>query len=610
MCGVAGIFSYGGEPADLERLAAMSEALVHRGPDGEGTWRSDDGSIALAHRRLSIIDLSERGAQPMASEDGDVIVCFNGEIYNYEQLRTELEAEGCRFRSTSDTEVLLHLYARRGRDMLSALRGMFAFAIVDLVERRMFVARDPYGIKPLYLADHGDAAYVASEVKALRAAGIARRPCPEGVVGFLLFGSVPEPCSWYAGVRALPAGHYAFIDRDGVHAPVRYASIAGAWADACRRRERVPQRDIELEVADALRDSVRHHLVADVPVGAFLSAGVDSTTLVALMREAQETVRTVTLTTPEFRGEWLDEAPWAERIAERYGARHSTRVITADEFQRDVPQILADMDQPSIDGFNTWLVSRTAVESGLKVAVSGLGGDELFGGYHTFDRVPRWHAAMRIPARLPRLGVLARRAMVVGDMASKLGVSTKLAGMLELGGTIGGAYFLARGLFMPWELPALIGEELAREGLARLDPVAHCNAVLEPDPEGVFARIATLEASLYMRNQLLRDSDWASMAHSLEVRVPLVDFQLLERVAPYASQLSGRAGKRMMGRTPALPLPDELVGRVKSGFGLPLREWLSHPAVGLDAYRRVPDLAADGVGYARRLAYSLVDALA
>ncbi len=607
MCGVAGIVAYGGERASLAELTAMGAALRHRGPDGEGTWVHPEGRIALAHRRLSIIDLSERGAQPMLSEDGSLAVSFNGEIYNHRALRSELERAGCRFHSSSDTEVLLHGYAMWGEALVGRLRGMFAFALADVRRRRVLLARDPYGIKPLYYADDGGRVRFASEVKALAAVGAARASSPAGVVGFLLFGSVPEPFTWFEGVRALPAGHVSWLDERGAHEPRRYASIARVWARAARAPRALPARALEEEVATALRDTVEHHLVADVPVGAFLSAGVDSTALVALMREARGRVQTVTLTTEQFRGRADDEAPWAERIAARYGADHRTLVVTDDDFRSSVPRILAAMDQPSIDGFNTWLVSRAAVEAGLKVAVSGLGGDELFGGYPSFRTVPRYHAFARGAAAIPGLGRRARELARAADLPRRLGLSPKVVGLGELAATFGGAYFLARGLFMPWELPALVGEELARAGLRALDPVAHCDAVLDPDPDAPFARVATLEACLYMRNQLLRDSDWASMAHSLEVRVPLVDHVLLERVAPLCASLQGKAGKRALGRAPREALPVELVERRKTGFGLPLGAWLAEPSAGVDAYRRVPLLAEPTVGYARRLAYSLFD---
>ena len=272
---------------------------------------------------------------------------------------------------------------------------------------------------------------------------------------------------------------------------------------------------------------MRHHLVADVPVGAFLSSGVDSGALVGLMRDAgQDDIQTVTVAFEEFRGTSEDEAPIAADVATQYGTRHTTRVVTEQEFHNDLPKILEAMDQPTIDGLNTWFVSKAARELGLKVAISGLGGDELFGGYPSFRDVPRCVRAMSIPGRIPGLGDLARQ-LLTGAFSSQ--VNPKAAGLLKYGGSYAGAYFLRRGLFMPWEVHSVIDPDTARLGLRRLKPIRHIEDVLKPKPSTDFGKIAVLESSLYMRNQLLRDTDWASMAHSLEVRVPLVDIKLLGR---------------------------------------------------------------------------------
>jgi asparagine synthase (glutamine-hydrolysing) len=597
MCGLAGIQVYREGAVDAEELRAMCDAIRHRGPDGSGLWLADDLRVGLGHRRLAIIDLSERGAQPMHSRDGRLVIAFNGEIYNYRAIREELEAEGRRFQSDSDTEVLLELYAARGEKMFESLRGMYAFMLVDRARDRTLLARDAYGIKPLYYADDGSVVRVASEVKAF-AGRISRAVNPAAKVGFLLMGSVPEPHTWYEAVRALPAGHFAWIDAQGVSSPRAFASVTRVWADAARSHANGH------DVCDALRDSVKHHLVADVPVGAFLSAGVDSSALVAMIREEQGNVRTVTITTDAYRGTPADEAGWAEKIAARYGATHETHVIDAAEFVRVAPSVLAAMDQPTVDGFNTWFVSRAAARAGLKVAVSGLGGDELFGGYPSFTQLPRLEALARWPSRIPAAGAAWRRAFnALGG--TRFGLPAKVAGLVEYGGSYAGAYFLRRGLFMPWELPELLGEEETLEGLRRFDPLEHIGAALTPDPGQPFARVAALEASVYMRNQLLRDTDWASMAHSLEVRVPLVDYTLLGRLAPTASRLRGRAGKRALAACPRQPLPDELTNRPKTGFGLPMARWLDEPAAGLDAWRRIPSLRAPRCHWSRRLAYSL-----
>jgi asparagine synthase (glutamine-hydrolysing) len=327
---------------------------------------------------------------------------------------------------------------------------------------------------------------------------------------------------------------------------------------------------------EALLDSVQHHLVADVPVGAFLSAGIDSGALVGLMRDAgRQDIQTVTLAFGEFRGRPEDEAPFAEQVARLYDMRHTMRVVTQGEFEADLPRIVEAMDQPSIDGINTWFVSKAAHELGLKVAISGLGGDELFGGYPSFRDIPLWVGLLAAPARVPLLGRTVR--MGAGPLLAALGGSPKLAGMLELGGTYAGAYLLRRGLFMPWELSQVLDPDVAHEGLRRLKPLRLIAGALAPCPRSAHARVAALEASLYMRNQLLRDTDWASMAHGLEVRVPLIDAVLLRKIAPAVlamEPLRAAVPKSSLVLSPSLPLPATVVARAKTGFTTPIAGWL------------------------------------
>ena len=418
MCGVNGIFAYhyAANPIDQDELVRTRDYMAKRGPDGKGAWVSNDCRVGFGHRRLSIIDLSDAGAQPMASADGMLVVTFNGEIYNYRELRRSLEGKGRVFRSQSDTEVLLHLYAEKGEAMVHELRGMFAFAIWNAKKKRLFLARDPYGIKPLYYADDGWTLRFASQVKALLAGGkVSRDAEPAGQVGFYLWGSVPEPFTTYRQIRALPAGCTAVVDRIGVHTPRRYHSIAAVYFEAEARSVGASRsKDSQGQIRSALLDSVRAHLVADVPVGAFLSAGIDSSALVGLMRDAgQSDIETVTIAFDEYRGRADDEAPLAAEVARTYGTRHTTRTVTESEFQADLPRILEAMDQPSIDGINTWFVSKAAKELGLKVAISGLGGDELFGGYPSFRDIPRWVRWLALPSRVPFLGRGAAFPVVV-----------------------------------------------------------------------------------------------------------------------------------------------------------------------------------------------------
>ncbi len=625
MCGIAGLYAYRPTTSvDRDELRRIRDQMQARGPDGQGEWYSDDGRLALGHRRLSIIDLSPRGAQPMVSADGRLAVTYNGEIYNYRALRRNLEAKGRIFRSDSDTEVLLHLYADKGVTMVHDLRGMFAFALWDGARRTLFLARDPYGIKPLYWSDDGHTLRLASQVKALLAGGaIARDPDPAGIVGFYLLGSVPEPHTRYRAIHELPAGSYLLAGEQGVAAPVSYFSVAATFAAASAAAASADAMApdpmaLTAGIRQALVDTVRHHLVADVPVGAFLSAGVDSGTLLALMTESMPgtmpavragltadpmPLQTITLAFAEYHGTPDDESPLAEEIARRYGTAHTTRVITEQSFQAQLPAVLDAMDQPSIDGINTWFVSQAAREQGLKVAISGLGGDELFGGYPAFRDIPRWVRRFALAGRLPGLGRALRHLIsALGPWLPAL--SPKAGGLIEYGGTYPGAYLLRRGLFMPWELPALIGPDLAHEGLARLRPLDHIQATLRPDPGTPFARVAALEASLYMRNQLLRDADWAGMSHSLEIRLPLVDATLLRTLAALLGTAARLNGKALLAASPTRPLPPAILARPKTGFTIPTGRWVER-ADRLSDWRRIPLLRRAGCHWSRRLAYVL-----
>jgi asparagine synthase (glutamine-hydrolysing) len=609
MCGIAGIYAYhyAANAVDRGELRRIRDHMAARGPDGVGEWYSPNERVGFGHRRLSIIDLSERGAQPMRSADGKLVVTFNGEIYNYRQLRTLLEAKGCKFRTETDTEVLLHLYAEKGEAMVNDLRGMFAFGLWDADKNALLLARDPYGIKPLYYADDGWTFRFASQVKALLAGGkVSRNQEPAGWVGFCLFGSVPEPFTTYQEIRALPAGSTLWVDRVGSGETKHYFSIAYTYCTAETRCSPADDEDLKLLAREALLDSVRHHVVADVPVGAFLSSGIDSGALVGLMRDVgQRDIQTVTLAFEEFRGRKEDEAPIAEEIATQYGTRHTTRLVTEREFRDDLPKILDAMDQPTIDGLNTWFVSKAARELGLKVAISGLGGDELFGGYPSFRDVPRCVYALAIPGRIPGLGDLVRRLLSSLGYFSRV-ANPKAAGLLKYGGSYAGAYLLRRGLFMPWELETVMGADIARLGLRRLDPIKHIQTRLRPRPMTSFGKVAVLESALYMRNQLLRDTDWASMAHSLEVRVPLVDAKLLSDVAPVTTK-NGSLSKRMLGNSPRVPLPRKVLERPKTGFGTPIQAWLKQD-IRIQRWQSVPALTVDKYPWARRWAFEMLAA--
>ncbi|MDP2829670.1 MAG: asparagine synthase (glutamine-hydrolyzing) [Sulfuricellaceae bacterium] len=619
MCGIASIFSYHrvAGPIDRDELRQMRDAMVARGPDGKGEWYSPNSRVGFAHRRLSIIDLSEQGAQPMESEDGKLVVSFNGEIYNYKALRTQLEAKSYRFQSNSDTEVLLHLYAEMGMEMLHELRGMFAFVLWDARQGKLFLARDPYGIKPLYYADDGWCIRAASQVKALLAGGkLSREHEPAGLAGFYLFGTVPEPWTLYRGIQALPAGHYLQVDDAGVSEPIGWCNVASIFVEASQTGLAFSKDDAVAEIHAALQESVKAHLVADVPVGLFLSSGIDSGALAGLVKDQNQPVEAVTLGFSEYVGTADDEVPLAQEIAQHYGVRHHVHRVGQQEFARHLPSILAAMDQPSTDGINTWLVSQAAAMQGWKVALSGVGGDELLGGYPSFHDIPHWVRRFAIPSMIPFLGtafykVASRLSAIASPHAPNSSLTNpKFAGMLKYGGTYAGAYLLRRGLFLPEELPTVMGEELAREGLRRLQPMAYLNQQLagasqfaERAPPAM--KVSALESSIYMRNQLLRDSDWAGMAHSLEIRTPLVDIDLLKKVAPLLTALRPGDGKHALASAPSQSLPEHIRNRPKTGFTVPVNQWLQQDK-NLDAWKQIPALRQPSCPWARRWAYTVM----
>lgn len=572
MCGIVSIFSYNSpEGVDRRELLRIRDYMTKRGPDGDGEWYSKDNRVGLGHRRLAIIDLSESGAQPMQTADGRYVISFNGEIYNYQALRAGLQARGYRFKSTSDTEVLLQLYADKGPEMLNELRGMFAFVIWDNVKRELFLARDPFGIKPLYYSDDGNTFRVASQVKALLAGGrIDTNPEPAGHVGFFLWGHVPGPYTLYKGIRSLPAGSFILVDQTGQRSLKSYCSVTGIFTDAEKSKVDLNKEEVQERLRDALLDAVRHHLIADVPVGVFLSAGMDSTTLVALATELKRTrLNTVTLGFREYIDTHDDETPLATLVADCCHTEHQTVWVSKEDFHNELTQLLDDMDQPTTDGVNSYFVSKAAVKAGLKVAISGLGGDELFGSYPSFSEIPKM---VRVFEPVRNVPVLGKAFRVISAPLLKHLTSPKYAGLFEYGGSYAGAYLLRRGMFMPWELPGLLDGEMVREGWGELQTMLRLGDTVD----GIgseYLKVAALEMCWYMRNQLLRDTDWASMAHSLEVRVPLVDVNLLHVLSPLLSS-SCRPTKADMASTPRDPLPSEIINRGKTGFSVPMQEWL------------------------------------
>lgn len=582
MCGIAGALS---QNTDLVQSPALADkllaSLARRGPDGSGLWRNPDHQLLFVHTRLAILDPTSRSDQPMHSANGRYVLVFNGEIYNYQELRDQLVARGYTFQTTGDTEVVLSLFAEYGPAMFPRLRGMFAIAIWDNQEQTLTLARDPLGVKPLYWATGPTSTApfaFASQVKALRhVPGIDLSPDPAGHAGFYLWGSVPEPHTLFRGIRSLPAGSYLQISLGRQPAIQSFDSPLDALSAQDTAHTPATREEMLSHLHQVLLESLAMHLRSDVPVATFLSAGRDSGAIASLVAElSADNVHALTLGFDEMRDTHSDEVPLARQVAQHLHLQQEIQYIERDHFIADREDLLEAMDQPTIDGVNSYFIGKLARHFGYKVALSGLGGDELFGGYASFRQIPRSVQLLSAFSAVPAIGGAFR--ILTAPLMARF-TSPKYAGLLEYGGTFGGAYLLRRGLYMPWELPHVMDPEMARLGWQQLSAVDHLNAFIRPlyniQGNGArdFLRVSLLELCFYMRAQLLRDTDWAGMAHSVEIRVPFVDMQLLRDLAPLRFS-NFPPHKADIVACLQLPLPDAVVHRPKTGFAVPIREWI------------------------------------
>ena len=601
MCGICGVVLTSRSKEAESRVREMAAAMRHRGPDEEGFLTGDKRApgLALGMRRLSIIDLAG-GHQPVWNETHDVAVVYNGELYNYQELRDRLVLCGHRFITKSDTEILVHAWEEWGEEALTEFRGMFAIALLDLRERYatapiLFLARDPLGIKPLYYTQTPDGFAFASEVRALLAAGVApKRVSQDALTAYLLFGSVCEPVTLLEGVFSLPPGHRMLL-----HVPERRrAPRARPWWDPAQSpaaRDTRKPRDLSSaaqKLRPLLEDAVRAHLIADVPVGLFLSSGLDSSAIAALASRARAGIQSFTLTFP---GTGFDEAEQSRLVAKRCKTEHTEVPLNGEAVLARLDEALAALDQPTMDAINTYFVSWAAREVGLKVALSGLGGDELFAGYQTFADTPRLSKLVGLAWFVP--SALRRRmaplvASLVGGRSSPDG-SRKAAAAWAYPDTLPHPYFFARALFPPGQLERIISPRF------RASTINADGVTLEPTWLGwlertadearkleVIAGISWLEMRTYMVSTLLRDSDSVSMAQSLELRVPLLDTPLVEfiRSLPDAARYRAGAQKKLFVEALGDLLPGEILRQRKRTFTLPWEEWLRGPLrAGLEA---------------------------
>jgi asparagine synthase (glutamine-hydrolysing) len=557
MCAIAGILSTSSWTPTLDTaLLSMQASLRHRGPDDKGTWTDPAAGVGLAHTRLAILDLSPAGHQPMSTPDSRFTIVFNGEIYNFRSLRAELESAGVKFQSHSDTEVLLRLYEKKGTSMVNDLRGMFAFCIWDEQSRSAFLARDPLGIKPLYYSIQPDRLIFASELRAIRNSGLVSSQLDgNAITEFLETGSVPEPLTLLNDVRCLEAGH-SLTWKEG------HVEFNQFWQ--LQFPETTPNPDAAQLTRNALLDSMQAHFVSDVPVGVFLSGGIDSTALVALARElGQHDLQTFSIGVDDPS---LDESSIARKTAAHFGTQHHEWRLTGALGASKFAAFLDHMDQPSIDGFNSFTVSSFARDQGMKVVLSGLGGDELFAGYPSFQQVPKLARLSRrlhaIPGAAPALGALLARFAPQPKWR-------RLGSFLQEPPTVPNAYRSFRGIFSPAEARLLASRYTAPAFKPALPSPPQLQTSAPIDENAVSA----LELTRYMRNQLLRDSDVMSMAHGLELRVPFVDKILFETLATLPATQRLQPGKKLLLQ--AVPeVPDWVANQPKRGFTFPFEKWL------------------------------------
>jgi asparagine synthase (glutamine-hydrolysing) len=577
MCGINGFFE-ASSPADViasaqgrgarDLVATMSGLLGHRGPDDQGSsiTHSNSATIAFGHTRLSILDLSAAGHQPMSGGSaGQFEITFNGEIYNFKELRDELGTADGQWKTQTDTEVILRAYERWGVDAFRRLRGMFAFAIRDATHDQLVLARDVFGIKPLYYFNDGSRFIFASEMRSLLSSGLVpKEMCPEGLSSYLSYGAVEAPLTIIKGVRMLLPGHYLTVNCRNGKLDLVERSFADDFYQQNQDDAPASRRDAVMRLREVLEDSVRQHLVSDVPVGAFLSGGIDSSAIVALMsRVSQERPRTFSVV---FAEKEFTEAEYARLISQKFGTEHREIRLDEGELLSLLPRALGDMDHPTIDGINTYVVSKAVHDAGIKVALSGLGGDELFAGYPSFRRAQLLRKLSVVPKSVRMATANAGRALLHRSVQQR-----KAWDML--GGEISPqyAYTTSRQLFSSREVAELTGARSQREGRAYL------TASSDGSNGGDFINAVSLcELKGYMADMLLRDTDQMSMAHSLEVRVPFID----SRVVPYVLSLPGSWKIAPQRPKPLLLdalgdlLPEQIWRRRKMGFTLPFERWM------------------------------------
>ena len=555
MCGVSAEFSLHSNAKDIEQnLVRALKHLARRGPDGNGIWISQCGRVGLGHTRLSIIDISDRASQPMVTADGMYAISFNGEVYNYIELRKLLEDKGHEFKSSSDSEVLLKMYVEYGANMFSYLEGMYAFVIWDEVKQSLVAARDPYGIKPLYMAQLEDQFMFSSTFKAILADPRCEFEINDAAIEhFQAFGHVLQSETISKNVCTVPAGSILEITSDGEVKVLKHTDVF----EKIDRSSKHSCVEREMNLSEAIENTVRKHLVSDVPIGILLSGGVDSAVISEFaVRNCTSQLTALTILFEGLEQTPFDEVERAATIAASLGLSHKVRKVSVEEVVSDLPKIIRSMDLPSTDGINTWFAAKFAAELGIKVVLSGVGGDEHFYGYPSFKLAPRLYKICRFLEKLPSnfINIKYFSEFFVSSGVLK---NEKIKYLLEKPSSLENIWGLVR-CIDPQKYSAGNFDQI-------LNKISHNFA-------SPLDTVQALEIEFYLSSKLLRDADWAAMAHSVELRTPLVDHRFLNELSRVTTKNISKSDLIKCIKSKNLR---SLMRRPKVGFQVPYRDWLN-----------------------------------
>ena len=569
MCGISGIFNFSKKPINAN--AIIKKVVDHqkkRGPDFNSIWESKDKLICFGHNRLSIIDLSVNANQPFISNDKNYVITFNGEIYNYLEIKKKLLEQKIKFKSNSDTEVIIESYKFWGIDFLNKLRGMFSFALYDIEQEKLILARDPFGIKPLYYSIKNGVFYFASEAKSLLfAPSISNEFSNVGLVSYYLWGNMQEPHTLYKDIKSLSKGTYKIIDCYGNHKTINYANIKDEIINLDNLKIN-NENEADEYLKEIISETTKYHLIADVPTSFMLSSGIDSSVLVA-SADNKNNCSAITLDF-ENNNKNLNESVLAKKTSIINSIPHKIELIKEIEIKNLIEIFFKKMDLPTNDGLNNFIFSHKANLNNIKVILSGVGGDEFFFGYPSFKRLPKIKS---IVSKLPNnkwLDLKFRNYFYKFLKKNKL--NTKLSGLYGYGSSIDTAFLLQRALFLPHELNDFLASEQIKLGLDELDIFEN----LKSDVDGINdekLKIMYLEIKYYLCSKLLKDCDWTSMSNSVEMRLPFIDWFFFKKLIPLL-KTNITINKSKLAKIFASNLPNEIFKRKKTGFGLPYQSYL------------------------------------